>query len=389
MRDAAVKFAERGWLVDFVTVRPRVAFASGGGHATMAELVPTATTLRVSAPTVGTAFELGTEGYRSAVYQSSLLTAVREGTPIIVSNDAAAWHAAAGLTQRNPPIGVLHADEDAYYQLATRHARDVSALVCVSDRIARETRARLGPSSPPVSVIPCGITLRPFAAEADERSGTRLVWVGRIEQRQKRVLDLPAIVQRVALRDGNVSLTIIGDGPDKAALRTAMAGVSEVRVRWLGWLDAARVREELSDSDILLLPSAFEGMPLVVMEALAEGCAVVSSRVSGVEDLARHPLATNCLWTHAPGDVVDASELVRRAQRVPRSVRRVAARQLAEAECSLRVCVDRYEQLVAMLQRGDGNRGGIGRLTHLGVRVISLPIALLRQARRWMAGARA
>ncbi len=67
MRDAAVEFAERGWLVDFVTVRPRVAFASGGGHATMAELVPTATTLRVSAPTVGTAFELGTEGYRSAV----------------------------------------------------------------------------------------------------------------------------------------------------------------------------------------------------------------------------------------------------------------------------------------------------------------------------------
>jgi glycosyltransferase involved in cell wall biosynthesis len=165
-----------------------------------------------------------------------------------------------------------------------------------------------------------------------------------------------------------------------------MDAVPQVHVRWLGWLDATRVRDELSSSDVLLLPSAFEGMPLVVMEALAEGCAVVSSRVSGVEDLARHPLATNCLWTHAPGDIAEASGLVRGAQRIPRGARRVAARQLAEAECSLRVCVDRYEQLLPTLQTGAGSRRGGSWLAHLGAGAMSLPIALLRQLRLWMAG---
>jgi glycosyltransferase involved in cell wall biosynthesis len=56
-------------------------------------------------------------------------------------------------------------------------------------------------------------------------------------------------------------------------------------VRLLGWQSAEEIWTLLRESDVLLLPSNFEGMPVVVMEALSAGCAVVASRVSGIEDI--------------------------------------------------------------------------------------------------------
>jgi glycosyltransferase involved in cell wall biosynthesis len=311
-----------------------------------------------------------------------LLGAVKEGTPVIASNDVTAWRAAAAIATRNPAIGVLHADEEAYYELARRYRDAVSALVCVSRRIAHTTRARLGDRIPPLPVIPCGVIVRDPVRRNDTGAGVQLVWVGRIEQRQKRVLDLPAILQRLGSLGTDARLTIIGEGPDRSSLLSAMGADLKSRVRWLGWLDAERVRHELSQADILLLPSAFEGMPLVVMEALAEGCAVVSSNVSGVEDLASHPLAVNCLWTHEVGDVDAAVKLVQRAEMLPRVNRRAAARELAVAECSLKVCVDRYESLLLSgAAPGAREPGGSGSLQHLGAKALSMPLALLRQVR--------
>ena len=389
MRDAALELARRGWSVDFVTVRPGTPFVSGGGRPPMADFVPQSPTLRVHAPLVGPAFELGTEAYRASVYESALVAALVEGTPVIVSNDAAAWRAAASASSRYRAIGVLHADEDVYYELARRHHTAMSALVCVSDRIARTVRARLGPDTPPVSVIPCGIALRPVRDPRRGGSGTTLIWIGRIEQHQKRVHDLPAILQRLTQLGTDATLTIIGDGPDEHALRQAFSAGMGHRVRWLGWIEAEQVRDELARADILLLPSAYEGMPLVVMEALAEGCSVVSSRVSGVEDLATHPLASHCLWTFDVGDIEAAAGLARSASMLPQEVRRAAARTLAETACSLDVCADRYEQLLSTVRLAPGRVGPRPWLAHITTTVLSLPVALARRARLWWAEATA
>lgn len=386
MRDAAVEFAARGWAVDFVTVAPRGPFVSGGSQPMMARWVPSSERLRVHAAPVGYEFELGTERYRASVYRVGLLRAVGKGVPVIVSNDAAAWRGAAQIAGRNPLVGVLHADEDYYYALGERHADAATALVCVSHRIANTVRARLGKHAPQVAVIPCGVTLEAARAVIGNALDLKLAWVGRIEQRQKRVLDLPVMLGRLVAAGVHATLALIGDGPDREALREALdaEGVSS-RVRWLGWLPGPGVREELASADVLLLPSAFEGMPLVVMEALAEGCAVVSSRVSGVEDLASHPLAANCVWTHAAGDLDDAVTLVRRASAVPPKHRRAAARALAEAVCSLPVCVDRYEELLSTLAPVAGDRISAVRLEHLMASALSVPVALARRARLWLA----
>jgi glycosyltransferase involved in cell wall biosynthesis len=113
-----------------------------------------------------------------------------------------------------------------------------------------------------------------------------------------------------------------------------------------GWLDRPAIDAILDTTDVMLLPSNFEGMPLVAMEALSKGCAVVASRTSGVEDIADNPLAERCFWSYPIGDVAKSVECLQVAARVSPFERREQARRLAEAECSIECCVDRYCSLL-------------------------------------------
>ena len=79
-------------------------------------------------------------------------------------------------------------------------------------------------------------------------------------------------------------LLLVGDGPMRATLESAAAasGLGE-RIHFAGW--RADVPEILAASDLLVLPSAWEGMPNVVLEAMASRRPVVATDVEGVREL--------------------------------------------------------------------------------------------------------
>jgi glycosyltransferase involved in cell wall biosynthesis len=84
-------------------------------------------------------------------------------------------------------------------------------------------------------------------------------------------------------------LTLVGDGPDRAALEARAAELGlENRVTFAGYRDQDGVAEALAGSDIFVLPSFAEGLPVVLMEALAARCAVVATRIAGIPELVRH-----------------------------------------------------------------------------------------------------
>jgi glycosyltransferase involved in cell wall biosynthesis len=83
-----------------------------------------------------------------------------------------------------------------------------------------------------------------------------------------------------------VRLTIVGDGPERGALeaQARALGVAD-RVAFEGAVAHQRIASYLHRADVFCLPSYAEGVPTVLMEAMASGLAVVATRVYGIPEL--------------------------------------------------------------------------------------------------------
>ena len=386
MVDAAVEWARRGDRVWFVCPSPQRPFRSAGTQPPLLTVLdaadPEGRIRRATVP-VGAHYELGTEQYRASVMLDLLHRHVPEGATVVLSDEAAVWRAGEAVADRYRVVGVLHADDEHYYRLAARYGDELSALVGVSERIGRHASERLGWPLERLARIPCGIPIPPRGAHMRRPGTARLIWVGRIEQRQKRALDLPALLLRVRQLGFDATLDIVGDGPDALPLREAVrtSGV-EAHVQWHGWRKTTEVVDLLNRADVLLLPSNFEGMPIAVMEALASGCGVVATAVSGLEDYTEHPLAAQCYHTYPVGDLDTAAAEIVELLRVPPAEREMRARRFAEQEFSIERCIDRYANLPLGTLRGDisgrapGARAGLAALA-------SLPVSTVRRVRAW------
>lgn len=113
----------------------------------------------------------------------------------------------------------------------------------------------------------------------------RLVFVGRLVAAK----GVPVLLQALALaRRAKPSLTIVlvGDGPDRAVLEAEARalGLGDA-VSFLGYRNQEEVAELLAESTALVLPSFAEGVPVVLMEAMAAGLPVVTTRIAGIAEL--------------------------------------------------------------------------------------------------------
>lgn len=392
MVDLAAEWAARGAECWFVAPRPRAPFVSSGDRPTVLDLLEKryeGTTPAVVAPVVGREYEFGTEDYRATVYFDAVLGRVPAGVPLVVSDDPAAWQAAAWLTERNPLVGVLHADEDHYYRLVERYGSSSAALVCVSERIRRHASTLAESQGRRLVTIPCGTQIAANLQRSAELSGAplRLIWIGRMDERQKRVSDLPKIASALRRLGLEFTLDLFGDGGDRGMLENAIrAEQVDGLVRLHGWRSSDELTRALSSADIMLMPSNFEGMSVAVMESLAQGCCVVASRVSGVEDYEQNPLAEGALWLHPVGDVAAVADCVAAAALVPREIREERSRSFAEAEFSISRNADRWAELLLALS--PTHRPAHANLRRKLASVISYPVAAQRIARLWVRGRR-
>lgn len=152
-----------------------------------------------------------------------------------------------------------------------------------------------------VHVVHCGLDEAYLATAPTPPSPVpRLINIGRLsEQKGQNVL----VEAAARLRDqGRVfEIVVIGGGPFKQALeeRIQTLGLSAC-VKLAGWLSGTEVREQLVNSRGLVLPSFAEGLPVVIMEALALGRPVISTFVAGIPELVQ-PCKTG--WLVPAGDV--------------------------------------------------------------------------------------
>jgi len=226
-----------------------------------------------------------------------LAAAVPAGPGVLVAND---WLELAMLSIHDPGraiIFVLHGDYEYYYDLAVMHEPLVSAFVTLT-QIGREQLTRRLPHRRD------SIFHQPFGVPSAVRlrssvpGSIRLLFVGRLE-RAKGAHLLPGIDEALHRAGIAARWTVVGDGPGRAE---AQAGWLEpARVRWLGAQTNARVLGLYADHDLLVLPSSAEGLPRVVLEAMAAGVVPVASDLPcGIRDVVA-PGRTGFL--PRPGDV--------------------------------------------------------------------------------------
>jgi glycosyltransferase involved in cell wall biosynthesis len=113
--------------------------------------------------------------------------------------------------------------------------------------------------------------------------GLRVAWAGRMSA-EKGVDDLLDATAALVAAGRDVRLDLLGDGPARPALEARAAGLGlDGRVRWRGYVgDRVAYLDRLRDADLFVLPSRAEGVPKVVVEAMAAGLPVVATDVGAV-----------------------------------------------------------------------------------------------------------
>jgi colanic acid/amylovoran biosynthesis glycosyltransferase len=162
---------------------------------------------------------------------------------------------------------------------------------------------------PKIRVVHCGLDREFQTTPRQPASPVRLVCVGRLVAQKGQMLLIEALRR---LRDGGLTceLTLVGDGPLRGTIeqRIAVAGL-EKQVILTGWLSGARVREEMERATALVLPSFSEGLPVVIMEAMAMRRPVIATNIAGVAELVV-PAETG--WLVPAGDEIALADAMRK-----------------------------------------------------------------------------
>ncbi len=155
---------------------------------------------------------------------------------------------------------------------------------------------------PKIRVVHCGLEPDFFAVPGQIRPAVvpRLVCVGRLCEQKGQQL-LVAATAILARRGVAIELVLAGDGEMRAEIEAAIAAAGlQAHVRITGWIGSEQVRDELLAARALVLPSFAEGLPVVIMEAMAIGRPVISTYVAGIPELVRDGVDG---WLVPAGDV--------------------------------------------------------------------------------------
>ena len=135
--------------------------------------------------------------------------------------------------------------------------------------------------------------------------GARLVCVGRLDTPKGQTI-LVGAAQR--LRDAGIpcEIVLVGDGPLRSHIEDVIrrAGLQN-SIRLVGWASGIRVKEEILAARAIVVPSFAEGLPVVIMEAMALGRAVIATYVAGIPELVENGKTG---WLVPAGDEIVLSE---------------------------------------------------------------------------------
>jgi glycosyltransferase involved in cell wall biosynthesis len=151
-------------------------------------------------------------------------------------------------------------------------------------------------------IVRCALDLRALPPrQAVRRERLRVICVGRLSPEKGHIGLLEAFAA-VRKRGDDAELVLVGDGPERERIERRIAELGLAGAVILrGRLSEADTLAEIAGSDVLVLASFMEGLPVVLMEAMALGLPVIAPRVAGVPELVQDGVH-GCLFAPAAWD---------------------------------------------------------------------------------------
>jgi len=228
--------------------------------------------------------------------------------------------------------------------LVARAGRASCVVACNHD-VARE----LLDGGAPAHLVPHGVDLDRFpATPASPTPGLRVLAVGRLVPKK----GFDVLIDAIAATGNGITLRIVGDGPERDALhaRVAQNGVAG-RVTLAGACTHTTLPAEYSKADVVVVPSVVDasgdrdGLPNVVLEAMASGRPVVGTDVGAIGAAVEHGRTGLLVPAGSPRAIAESLETLAADVALRRTLGR-RARVLAEARYDLDACVDRFARLL-------------------------------------------
>ena len=166
---------------------------------------------------------------------------------------------------------------------------------------------------PKLKVVHCGLDEAFFAERPPQLPETPvLLCIGRLCAEKGHVTLLEAFAR---LDRPDVRLVLAGDGELRDLIEGRIRDLGlEGRVRITGWIGSDEVRRLIGDATLIVQPSLMEGLPVVLMEAMAQGRAVISTFVAGIPELVE---AGRTGWLVPAGDVDSLTRTLAQALDTP------------------------------------------------------------------------
>lgn len=177
----------------------------------------------------------------------------------------------------------LHAIEANYFADIEEYQSVIDGVVATNRLSEKLVKEISGFRRDRVYYAPYGIEMNKTDLGRRPQSDlTRICWVGRIEEKQKRVSDLLKIIGYLDVIGTDYQLSIAGDGPNRDDLEESLSSwIKKGKVRFYGMISKEELKDLYKANDILLITSEWETGPIVAWEAINAGLNIVSSRYIG------------------------------------------------------------------------------------------------------------
>lgn len=207
----------------------------------------------------------------------------------ILINDAPYAQSVLGmLSSKTIVLPILHNNLPSMIKNVLGNDGQWNKIVCVSPALQNVLLNHT--SNDKVTVISNGVFVEDLWPKRENNFLTaekiNILFVGRIEDAQKGVLFLPDIVKLgIEKKLTNIHLTIVGDGPSITELKRKISIMKlEQYISVIGKKDHEEVISIMKNHTVLLMPSRYEGHPIVLLEAMAQGIVPIVTNLPGHTD---------------------------------------------------------------------------------------------------------